>query len=179
MQETHPSVILEWTFHLRWACVSFFEDAVLRGVDALDESEAASRRVSAPASLAPEAAQSPPAEIIRAENAKGVTTFRLANGLVVRLLVMPASPGSGPARAGTEPTASTTITRRMRLTVPGGRASDDLMGRTGASQAMLITLNNGGAGQWTQDEVQLFKALNSVQSDFRAGADALEASMSC
>jgi len=60
------------------------------------------------------------------------------------------------------------------LTVPGGRANDDLAGRFGASESMLMALNNGGAGQWSQDEVQLFRALNSLQTDFRAGADALE-----
>jgi len=134
-------------------------ESVLRSIQGLDASEAAARRVSAPASLAPEVEHIPEALEVKRED---VTTIRLANGLVVRLLVMPASPSSGPARAG------------MRLTVPGGRVSDELAGRLGASHAMLMTLNNGGAGQWSQDEVQLFRALNSVQTDFRAAADALE-----
>jgi len=138
--------------------------SVLRNVDELDESEVAKRRVSAPASLSPDVGEKlpEPLEVLRAASSKEATTLRLANGLVVRLLVMPASPSSGPARGG------------LRLTVPGGRASDEIAGRMGASRAMLHALDNCAVGEWSQEEVQLFRALNSVQTDFKAGTDALE-----
>ncbi|CAE7018386.1 SPP [Symbiodinium sp. KB8] len=139
-------------------------ESVLRNIDELDESEVAERRVSAPASLAPAVGEKlpEPLEVLRAASSKEATTLRLANGLVVRLLVMPASPSSGPARGG------------LRLTVPGGRASDEIAGRMGASRAMLHALDNCAVGEWSQEEVQLFRALNSVQTDFKAGTDALE-----
>ncbi|CAE7843449.1 BOL3 [Symbiodinium microadriaticum] len=44
----------------------------------------------------------------------------------------------------------------------------------GASRAMLHALDNCAVGEWSQEEVQLFRALNSVQTDFKAGTDALE-----
>lgn len=139
-------------------------ESVLRNIDELDESEVAERRVSAPASLAPAVGEKlpEPLEVLRAASSKEATTLRLANGLVVRLLVMPASPSSGPARGG------------LRLTVPGGRASDEIAGRMGASRAMLHALDNCAVGEWSQEEVQLFRALNSVQTDFKPGTDALE-----
>jgi len=139
-------------------------EAVLRNVEELDESEVAKRRVSAPASLPPTVGSElpKPVQMSAAAAAKDVTTMRFANGLQVRLLVMPASPTSGPARGG------------MRLTVPGGRAADEIAGRQGASRAMLLAMENCAVGEWSQEEVQLFRALNSVQTELKAGTDALE-----
>eukprot|EP00435_Cladocopium_sp_Y103_P012260 s2259_g3.t1 len=139
-------------------------ESVLRSIQGLDASEAAARRVSAPV-LSPEKSVQKVEHIPEALEVKreDVTTIRLANGLLVRLLVMPASPSSGPARAGTE--LGKWCPRFGSFTC---HADDsEQMGDP-------AYLRNGGAGQWSQDEVQLFRALNSVQTDFRAAADALE-----
>ena len=93
----------------------------------LDASEALARRVSAPTALPPQGAFEEP---LSRHSVAGVTTLRLANGLTVRLQVIHASPSSGAARAG------------MRLVAPGGRVQDELQGRLGAAQAMLMTLDS-------------------------------------
>eukprot|EP00931_Biecheleriopsis_adriatica_P087119 TRINITY_DN6162_c0_g2_i1.p1 TRINITY_DN6162_c0_g2~~TRINITY_DN6162_c0_g2_i1.p1 ORF type:complete len:1173 (+),score=264.06 TRINITY_DN6162_c0_g2_i1:464-3520(+) len=137
-------------------------DTVLRNVKELDAEDVASRVVSAPVNMAPAVGAEIPQLLERQAptSSKDVATLRLANGLLVRLLVMPA--GSSPARGG------------MRLTVPGGRASDAREGRPGASEAMLMALDACGVGKWSQEETQIYRVLNSVQSELRAGTDALE-----
>ncbi|CAE8614753.1 unnamed protein product [Polarella glacialis] len=112
--------------------------------------------------MAPTGAPMQPLELRQPASPSDVTELRLPNGLLVRFLVLPASPDSGPARAG------------MRLTVPGGRAADLMEGRPGASEAMLLTLDGAGVGQWSREEVQLYRCLNSVSTELRSTADVLE-----
>eukprot|EP00930_Biecheleria_cincta_P033766 TRINITY_DN23384_c0_g1_i1.p1 TRINITY_DN23384_c0_g1~~TRINITY_DN23384_c0_g1_i1.p1 ORF type:complete len:1191 (-),score=182.40 TRINITY_DN23384_c0_g1_i1:314-3379(-) len=136
----------------------------LRNVPELDEAEASSRCVSCPAAMPPakEDYFTQPVTLEDPAADSETVTLQLANGLTVRMLVMPANPSSGPARGG------------MRLTVPGGRAGDVREGRPASSEMMLQILDNCGAGEWSREEVQLYRVLNSVTTHLRAGADALE-----
>lgn len=137
-------------------------ERTLRKVVELSEAEVRAKKIAVPQALLQSSAAVAPLE--RRELPGGVLSLRLANGLRVRLLVHEASPE--------------VVQSGMRLRAPGGRAQDASAGSHGAIDVGLRVLETAGAGEWSREQVQLYKKVHSVTSEFTAAPDVSELNLS-
>eukprot|EP00929_Paragymnodinium_shiwhaense_P091419 TRINITY_DN51391_c0_g2_i1.p1 TRINITY_DN51391_c0_g2~~TRINITY_DN51391_c0_g2_i1.p1 ORF type:complete len:1159 (-),score=248.42 TRINITY_DN51391_c0_g2_i1:103-3579(-) len=129
---------------------------VLSHPNEMTEEEAFAKVITVPTSLIPLPEPVPPVE--RTELPGGVVRLKLANGLRVRLLVQPGSADGG-------------VQNTMRLTVPGGRATESVLGAPGSIEAGLRALAGCGVGEYSEEQVQLYQQLNSVSTGFQAATN--------
>ena len=133
---------------------------VCKGVKELDEAEVRSKLVSVPPSLLPSLPVVPPLE--REVLPGGVVSLRLPCGMRVRIMSRQGNQDDG------------TMPSTMRLTAPGGKYAEAMAGSYGALEAGMLALDNGGVGEWSREQAQLYKRLHGVISEMKATPDSVQ-----
>jgi len=129
-------------------------------VKELGEAEVRSKLVSVPPTLLPSVSPVPPLE--RKVLPGGIVSLRLPCGMRVRIMARQGNQDDGP------------MPSTMRLTVPGGKYAEARTGSYGALETGMLALDNGGVGEWSREQTQLYRRLHSVNSEMRATPEAVQ-----